>query len=137
MPERLGVVVVKHFEFTFALSIVYMTVIFCCYSSFIYQALLLKVSIKWAVVLILQLHFGGYFFLSLCSILELCVLMLFYHIGGAAVAYFYSPPKATNTPTIKVSYSCTTNMINNIKKHNSKITAKRQKERSSKVQLQE
>ena len=52
VPERLGVIVVARFDFTFALSIIYMAVIFCCYSSFIYQALLLTVSIKWAVVLI-------------------------------------------------------------------------------------
>ena len=51
MPERLGVIVVARFEFTFALSIIYMAVIFCCHSNFIYQALLLTVSIKWAVVL--------------------------------------------------------------------------------------
>ena len=52
VPERLGVIVVTRFEFTFPLSIIYMAVIFCCYSSSIYQALILTVSIKWAVVFI-------------------------------------------------------------------------------------
>ena len=52
VPERLGVIIVERFEFIFVLSVIYMAVFFCCYSCFIYQELLLTVSIKWAVVLI-------------------------------------------------------------------------------------
>ena len=42
--EGLGVVV-ESFEVTFALSVINVAIIFCCYGCFIYQALLLAVSI--------------------------------------------------------------------------------------------
>ena len=36
MPERRGVVVESRFEVTFALSIINMAIIFCCYGFFVY-----------------------------------------------------------------------------------------------------
>ena len=90
MPERLGVIVVARFKFTFALSIIYMAVIFCCYSSFIYQALLLTVSIKWAVVLIPAVALWRIFLSVVLQYFGVVFFYVIYHIGGAAVAYFYS-----------------------------------------------
>ena len=90
MPERLGVIVVSRFEFTVALSIIYMAVIFCCHSSFIYQALLLTVSIKWAVVLIPAVALWRIFLSVVLQYFGAVFLYVIYHIRGAAVAYFYS-----------------------------------------------
>ena len=90
VPERLGVIVVARFEFTFALSIIYMAVIFCCYSSFIYQSLLLTVSIKWAVVPIPAVALWRILLSVVLQYFGVVFLYVIYHIGGAAVAYFYS-----------------------------------------------
>ena len=90
MPERLGLIVVARFEFTFALSIIYMAVICCYCSSFIYQALLFTVSVKWTVVLIPAVALWRIFLFVALQYLGVVFLYVIYHIGGAAVAYFYS-----------------------------------------------
>ena len=90
MPERLGVIVVTRFEFTFALSIIYTAVIFCCCSSFIYQALLLTVSIKWAGVLIPAVALWRIFLFVALQYFGVGIFYVICDIGGAAVAYFYS-----------------------------------------------
>ena len=90
VPERLGMVVATRFEVTFALSIIQIAVIFCYYSCFIYQALLLTVPIKWAVVLIPAVALWRIFLFVTLQYYGVVFFYVIYHIGGAAVAYFYS-----------------------------------------------
>ena len=103
VPERLGMIVATNFELTFALSIIYMAVIFCCYSSFINQALFLTVSIKWAVVLIPSVALWRIFLFVLLNYFGVVFPYVIYHIGGAAVAYFYSAQVKDCSNSILVS----------------------------------